>query len=68
LNNFSPFRILEQLALVVKISFPWIHCIAYILLIILDFWTTCACPEIFRCIWNIFYTSRFLSNLRLPSK
>jgi len=52
---------------------PWIYCNEYIFFIIQDFWITCACPENqsaleFFTVLNIRYTSRVLSNFRLPWK
>ena len=62
------FRIFEQLALALKHRGSPEFTILNVFFIIQDFWETCACPEIFRCIGYIFYYSGVLSNLRLPWK
>jgi len=45
IHIFCHSGFLSNLRLPCKQSLPWIHCIEYILFIIQDIWTTCACPE-----------------------
>ena len=65
---FLLFRIFDQLALALKNSVPWIHCIEYIVFIIQEFWATCACPEIFHCIEIYFIIQDFWATCACPEK
>ena len=73
LNICFTSRSFEQLALALKNWGCPEFTVLNILLIIQDFWATCACPEKLRVPWihsaeYTFYYSGFLSYLRLPWK
>ena len=69
LNILFTFRIFEQLALALKNSVPWIHCIEFTFFIIQDFWATCTCLEKqslsckFSLYWKYFLSFRIFEQL-----
>ena len=64
---FTIHRIFEQLALALKSSVPWSHCMEYIFFDLQNFEKLPLALKFYNA-WNIFYHSGCLTNLRLPWK